>query len=89
MATGTALRPTACGSGWSVADGPQGDTWSAFLTERNRLFLEMTRQMEVDGAWSMHVSRERNQMIRPWVKGYKKHPILHGEWLYMDLDPRR
>ena len=58
------------------------------LPERNRLFLEMTRQMEVDGAWSMHVSRERNQMIRPWVKGYKKHPILHGEWLYMDLEPR-
>jgi ABC-type transport system substrate-binding protein len=56
--------------------------------ERNRLFLDMTRQMEVDGAWSMHVSRERNQMIRPWVKGYKKHPILHGEWLYMDLERR-
>ncbi len=56
--------------------------------ERTRLFLDMTRQMEVDGAWSMHVSRERNQMIRPWVIGYKKHPILHGEWLYMDLAPR-
>ena len=56
--------------------------------ERNRLFLEMTRQMEVDGAWSMHVSRERNQMIRPWVLGYKKHPILHAEWIYMDLEPR-
>ncbi|GMU73330.1 MAG: ABC transporter substrate-binding protein [Burkholderiales bacterium] len=56
--------------------------------ERNRLFLEMTRQMDVDGAWGMHVSRERNQMIRPWVLGYKKHPILHGEWLYMDLAPR-
>ena len=55
---------------------------------RNRLFLEMTRQMDVDGAWAMHVSRERNQMIRPWVLGYKKHPILHGEWLYMDLAPR-
>jgi len=24
--------------------------------ERNRLFLDMTRQMEVDGAWSLHVS---------------------------------
>ncbi|MBK6393735.1 MAG: ABC transporter substrate-binding protein [Betaproteobacteria bacterium] len=56
--------------------------------ERNRLFLEMTRQMQVDGAWAMHVSRERNQMIRPWVLGYKKHPILHAEWLYMDLEPR-
>ena len=56
--------------------------------ERNRLFLEMTRQMEVDGAWSLHVSRERNQLIRPWVQGYKKHPILHAEWLYMDLGPK-
>jgi ABC-type oligopeptide transport system substrate-binding subunit len=54
--------------------------------ERNHLFIDMSRQMEVDGAWSLHVSRERNQMIRPWVKGYKKHPILHAEWMYMDLD---
>jgi ABC-type transport system substrate-binding protein len=57
--------------------------------ERNFLFLEMTRQMEVDGAWSLHVSRERNQLIRPWLLGYKKHPVLHGEFLYMDLEPRR
>jgi ABC-type transport system substrate-binding protein len=28
--------------------------------ERNRLFLEMSRQMEVDGAWSLHVARMRN-----------------------------
>jgi len=57
--------------------------------QRNLLFLEMTRQMEVDGAWSMHVSRERNQMIRPWVQGFKKHPILHAEWQYMDLERRQ
>jgi len=55
--------------------------------ERNLLFLEMTRQMEVDGAWSLHVSRERNQLLRPWVKGYKKHPILHAEFQYMDIEP--
>ena len=54
--------------------------------ERNHLFIDMSRQMEVDGAWSLHASRERNQMIRPWVKGYTKHPILHAEWMYMDLD---
>ena len=56
--------------------------------ERSLLFLEMTRQMEVDGAWSLQTSRERNQLIRPWVKGYKKHPILNAEFLYMDLEPR-
>jgi hypothetical protein len=26
-------------------------------------------------------------MIRPWVKGYKKHPILHAEFQYMDIEP--
>jgi len=56
--------------------------------ERSLLFLEMTRQMEVDGAWSLHVSRERNQLLRPWVKGYKKHPILNTEFVYMDVEPR-
>ena len=56
--------------------------------DRNLLFLEMTRQMEVDGAWSMHVSRERNQLLRPWVKGYKKHPILNTEFIYMDIDTK-
>ena len=56
--------------------------------ERNRLFLDMTRQMEVDGAWSLHVSRERNQMLRPWVKGYKKHPVLQADFVYVDIEGR-
>jgi len=57
--------------------------------ERNRLFLEMTRQMEVEGAWVFGTSRERNQVIWPWVKGYKKHPILHSDFIYLDVEPRR
>jgi ABC-type transport system substrate-binding protein len=55
--------------------------------ERRQLYLEMTRQMQVDGAWRIGVSRLRNQMIRPWVQGYKRHPILHAEWQYLDIDP--
>lgn len=54
--------------------------------ERNRLFLEMTRQMEVDGAWALGLSRESNTLIRPWVLGYKKHPILSATWVYLDID---
>ncbi|MDR0587781.1 MAG: ABC transporter substrate-binding protein [Burkholderiales bacterium] len=54
--------------------------------ERNRLFLEMTRQMEVDGAWGLGVSRERNTLVRPWLIGYKSHPILSATWQYMDID---
>ncbi len=57
--------------------------------ERNHLYLDMTRQMEVDGAWRLGVSRMRNNLIRPWVKGFKKHPILHAEWQYLDLEPRQ
>ena len=57
--------------------------------ERNRLFLEMSRQMEVDGAWSLQDTRLRNSMIRPWVQGYKKHPILAAEWQNMDVDGRK
>jgi ABC-type transport system substrate-binding protein len=53
---------------------------------RNRLFDQMTRQMEADTAWILHVTRRRTQLIRPWIIGYKKHPILHAEWLYMDVD---
>ena len=54
--------------------------------KRNRLFIDMTRQMEVDGAWSLQSSPIRNQLIRPWVKGYKKHPILQAEFVYLDID---
>ena len=56
--------------------------------ERNHLYLEMTRQMEIDGAWNMQVSRERDQLIQPGVRGYKKHPILQAEFVYMDMDPK-
>jgi ABC-type transport system substrate-binding protein len=57
--------------------------------ERNRLFLLMTRQLEVDTAQSLQVARVRNELLRPWVKGYKKHPILQAEWQYVDVEPRR
>ena len=55
--------------------------------ERNRLFLLMTRQMEVDTAWSLNVSPLRNELIRPWVLGYKKHPILQADFVYLDVKP--
>ena len=42
--------------------------------ERNHLFLDMTRQMEVDGAWRLGVSRMRNNLVRPWVKGSRSTP---------------
>ncbi len=57
--------------------------------ERQHLFLDMTRQMEVDGAWVLQTSPERNELIRPWVLGYKKHPILNADFVYLDVEARK
>ncbi len=56
--------------------------------ERNRLYHEMTRLMEVHTVWLLVESRYRNTLLHPWVVGYTKHPVLNSEWLYMDLEPR-
>ena len=53
---------------------------------RSKLYREMTRIMEVDGAWLLADSRYRNALLQPRVTGYKKHPVLATvEWLYLDL----
>ena len=54
--------------------------------ERNRLYQQMMRSFEAQTPWRLGVSRYRNMLIQPRVMGYKKHPILHAEWLYMDLE---
>jgi oligopeptide transport system substrate-binding protein len=54
--------------------------------ERDRLYREMTRLMEVHTAWLLTDSRYRNVLLQPHVVGYKKHPVLHAEWMYMDLE---
>ena len=55
-------------------------------TERLPLYEQMTRQMEADSVWGMHVSRVRNWLVRPWVKGFRKHPIMQTEWAYIDIE---
>ena len=54
--------------------------------ERTKLYAQMNRQMEADTAWMLSVSRIRNWVSRPWVHGFKKHPVLHAGWEYMDVD---
>lgn len=54
--------------------------------ERYALYQQMNRQMEADSVWALNTSRIRNWVIRPWVKGFKKHPIGHGNWELMDVE---
>ena len=56
--------------------------------ERTQLYREMARLMEVDTPWILTDSRYRNVLLQPHVVGYRKHPVLHAEWLYFDLDPK-
>ena len=56
--------------------------------ERERLYHEMTRLMEVDTVWLLADSRIRNSLQQPSVVGFTKHPVLHAEWLYLDLEPK-
>ena len=54
--------------------------------ERDKVYLEMQKQFEADTPWALGVTRYRNQMIYPWIVGYKKHPVLLADWLYYDVN---
>jgi ABC-type transport system substrate-binding protein len=56
---------------------------------RDKLYHDMTRLMEVHTVWILEDSRYRNVLLQPYVLGYKKHPVMHAEWMYMDIAPRR
>lgn len=56
---------------------------------RNKLYADMTRVIEAYAPWRLNVSRYRNMLAQPWIEGYKKHPILHAEWLYIDVAPKK
>jgi peptide/nickel transport system substrate-binding protein len=60
----------------TVPDGP----------ERNRLYREMNRLLLVYAPWRLGVHRIFNHLQYPWVKAYKKHPILYTNFKYLDLD---
>ncbi len=53
--------------------------------ERNRLYDQMSHQMEIDAVWRPGAHPIRNYIIRSEVKGYKKHPVLNSEIMYVDL----
>jgi ABC-type transport system substrate-binding protein len=56
--------------------------------ERNRLYRQLARVMEVNGLWVLDIGRYHNMLTQPRVSGFKKHPILHVEWMYFDIEAR-
>jgi peptide/nickel transport system substrate-binding protein len=57
--------------------------------ERNRLYHEMTKLIEAYAPWRLNIARYRNMLIQPNVLGYRKHPILHSEWQYIDVASKK
>jgi ABC-type transport system substrate-binding protein len=56
--------------------------------ERDRLYQDMVRLLEAYTPMRLTISRYRNQLVQPEVLGYKKHPILHAQWQYLDVAPK-
>ncbi|HYD78755.1 MAG TPA: ABC transporter substrate-binding protein [Paucimonas sp.] len=54
--------------------------------ERTALYQRMLRIMEADTTEVLELWQIRNWLTHPWVKGYKKHPIVHGDWQYLDIE---
>jgi alkaline phosphatase D len=52
LASKAPFKVLVCGSGWSIEDGPKGDTWAAFLTERNALF-DFVRDRNIEGVFCL------------------------------------
>jgi oligopeptide transport system substrate-binding protein len=53
--------------------------------ERDRLYHDMARIIEVYAPWRLDTATYRNMLVQPRVVGYRKHPILHAEWQYVDI----
>ena len=77
MACETACASDALSSNWRLLTGSP---------DRTTLFDHMTRQFEPDTPWRLGVSNYQNTLVRPRVVGYKAHPVLLGEWVYVDID---
>ena len=44
------------------------------------------RLLAVYAPWKSFVHRKRDQMIQPWVLGWRKHAFLHDTYRYVDID---
>ena len=56
--------------------------------ERDALYRDMTKLIEAYAPWRLMISRYRNMLVQQRVLGYKRHPILHAHWQYIDVAPQ-
>ncbi len=54
--------------------------------ERTKLFDRMTELVLAYAPWRMGYHLIEDQLLQPWVRDYKPHPIRSQTWQYVDLD---
>ena len=54
--------------------------------ERTKLFDKMTELMLGYAPWRMGYHLIEDQLLQPWIKYYKPHPIKSQTWEYVDFD---
>ncbi len=57
--------------------------------ERDAMYRKMSRLLEVYMPVQIIGARYRNVLAQPRVMGFKKHPILPAEWMYIDIDMKK
>ncbi len=55
-------------------------------SKRDLLYHKMARVLEGYAPNRIGYARYRNMLLQPYVIGYKKHPVMHNEWVYIDID---
>jgi oligopeptide transport system substrate-binding protein len=54
---------------------------------RTALYREMNRLVLAYAPWRLGAYRSYVHLYRPWVRGYKKHPMYHTSLKFLDVDP--
>jgi ABC-type transport system substrate-binding protein len=56
--------------------------------DRDTLYEQMSRQFEADTPWRLGTVRYQNSVAQPHVIGYKPHPVLLADWIYVDVEKK-
>jgi ABC-type transport system substrate-binding protein len=54
--------------------------------KRTALYYDMSKLILAYAPWLMGFNPVQHHLAHPWVKGYKKHPMTHATWKYLDVD---
>jgi ABC-type transport system substrate-binding protein len=57
--------------------------------ERDAIYQKMARIVAAYAPMKLHSHRKYNHMLQPWTLGWRKHPILHEGYRYVDIDLER